>query len=75
MRHALDSRRNGPTAVLDAPLSAARNARVEKARTISVSPSDDELLEDAFGRPRVSALSALDDMTPHVRDIVEQNQK
>src|SRR5262245_42360538 len=75
MRHALDARRPGPTAVLDAPLSAARNARAEKARTISALPSDDELLEDAFGRPRVSALSALDDMTPHVRDIVDQNPK
>jgi anti-sigma factor RsiW len=75
MRHALDNRRNGPTAVLDAPLSAARNARAEKARTIAASPSDDELLEDSFGRPRVSALSALDDMTPHVRDIVDQSQK
>lgn len=71
MRHAIDTRRDGQAPILDARLTA----RAEKARPISVSPSDDELLEDAFGRPRVSALSALDDVTPHVRDMVDQNPK
>ncbi len=32
---------------------------------------DEELLSDAFARPRVSTLSALDDMTPHVRDLMD----
>lgn len=31
--------------------------------------NDEELLSDAFVRSRVSTLSALDDMTPHARDI------
>ena len=73
LRHSIDARRHVQTPVLDAPMTIAR-ARAEKTRAISVSPTDDELLEDAFGRPRVSALSALDDMTPHVRDIVDQNK-
>jgi anti-sigma factor RsiW len=34
----------------------------------STSLNDEELLSDAFARPRVRNLSALDDMTPHARD-------
>ena len=34
----------------------------------TTSEDDDELLTDAFARPRVSTLSALDEMTPRSRD-------
>jgi hypothetical protein len=62
--------------VIDSVMTTARNnAPQQILRPASAAPSDDELLEDAFGRPRVSALSALDDMTPHVRDMVDQNPK
>jgi anti-sigma factor RsiW len=70
MRHAFDGRRNGGP-VLDAPMTMARGARQEKQLRPSALPNDDELLEDAFARPRVSALGPLDDITPHVRDIVD----
>lgn len=36
---------------------------------VTNSQNDDELLSDAFARPRVSTLSALDEMTPHARDL------
>ena len=71
LRHAIGDR---PTAVLDPQTTVARNARPPQARAVPTVPSDDELLEDAFGRPRVSALSPLDEMTPHVRDLVDQNK-
>ena len=45
--------------------------RAEGLTPASTSPSDDELLSDAFAHPRVSTLSALDDMTPHARDVVK----
>jgi len=64
--------------VLDAPITVARGPRATNQMRPVVPASqsdDDELLEDAFGRPRVRALSALDDMTPHVRDIVDQLPK
>jgi hypothetical protein len=35
---------------------------------VQTSEDDDELLTDAFARPRVSTLSALDEMTPRSRD-------
>lgn len=35
---------------------------------VQTSQDDDELLTDAFARPRVSTLSALDEMTPRSRD-------
>ena len=71
MRHAIDARRNGQSPILDAPLTA----RAEKpGRPVASSQSDDELLEEGFARPLVTALSPLDNMTPHVRDIVDQNK-
>ena len=44
--------------------------RVEKLPAESTPVNDEELLSDAFSRSHVSTLSALDDMTPHARDIV-----
>ncbi len=44
--------------------------RVEKIPVASTPVNDEELLSDAFSRSHVSTLSALDDMTPHARDIV-----
>ena len=32
--------------------------------------NDEDVLSEAFARPRISTLSALDDMTPHARDTV-----
>ena len=69
-RHAIDGRSNvtsdpqfnGPTAA----------ARASDIKPVSNSQNDDELLSyDGFSRPRVSTLSALDDMTPHARDLVD----
>lgn len=46
-----------------------KTAEIAKDLTpASTSPSDDELLSDAFTSPKVKNLSALDDMTPHARD-------
>ena len=42
--------------------------RAEELTPVSTSINDDELLSDAFAQPRVSTLSALDEMTPHARD-------
>ncbi len=74
MRHAIDARRNGQVLVME----TQRTARAEQPHVLSAAPGtsgpigDDELLDDAFARPRVSALTALDNMTPHVRDLVDQ---
>jgi hypothetical protein len=40
----------------------------EQHKPVQTSDDDDELLTDAFARPRVSTLSALDEMTPRSRD-------
>ena len=40
----------------------------EQHKPVQTSEDDDELLTDAFARPRVSTLSALDEMTPRSRD-------
>jgi hypothetical protein len=39
-------------------------------RPETTSPNEEDLMSEAFGRPRISTLSALDDMTPHARDSV-----
>ena len=77
LRRAIVGRPGVQTPVLDAPIVARGPRATNQLRpVVSASQSDDdELLEDAFGRPRVRALSALDDMTPHVRDIVDQLPK
>lgn len=69
LRHALSERRGTEERVFTSPAATARASQIHPAST---SQNDDELLSDAFARPRVSTLSALDDMTPHVRDIVDQ---
>jgi hypothetical protein len=54
------------TPPLTTPDAAARARGLTPA---SVTPSDDELLSDALFSPRVKDLRALDDMTPHVKDL------
>jgi hypothetical protein len=49
--------------------SPEATARAKRLQPLANSQNDDELLSDDFA-PHVSALSALDDMTPHVRDII-----
>jgi len=44
--------------------------RVKEITPASNSINEDELLSDAFDRPKLTTLSALDDMTPHARDRV-----
>jgi hypothetical protein len=43
--------------------------RAKELTPVSTSINDEELLTDSIIRPRVSTLSALDDMTPHARDL------
>jgi hypothetical protein len=50
--------------------SPEATARAKSLQPLANSQNDDELLSDDFSRPNVSALSALDDMTPHVRDVI-----
>ncbi len=52
---------------LTAPQATSRAQ--ELTPPVANSQNDDELLSDAFARPRVSTLSALDEMTPHARDL------
>lgn len=54
--------------VFSAPEATARAGHLQP---ISTSMNDDELLSDVLASPRVRTLTALDDMTPHVRDIVD----
>jgi hypothetical protein len=54
------------------PLTAAKaETRASELTPESTSQNEDELLSDAFAQPRVSTLSALDEMTPHARDVVK----
>jgi hypothetical protein len=62
---ALIRQQAAPNAHFNAPASAAIAKDLTPAST---SLKDEELLSDAFVRPRVRDLSALDDMTPHARD-------
>jgi hypothetical protein len=54
------------SAHLTAPETVKRATELTPA---SPSINDEELLSDAFVRSRVSTLNALDDMTPHARDL------
>ena len=47
---------------------ADTKAIAESLSPSPTTPGDEDLLSDAFTRPRVSTLSALDEMTPHARD-------
>lgn len=54
------------------PLTAQKaEVRAQELTPASTSHNEDELLSDAFVQPRVSTLSALDEMTPHARDVVK----
>ena len=57
------------TTVRPQPLTEPRAERraIELTPTSAAHP-DDELLSDILAQPRVSTLSALDEMTPHARD-------
>jgi hypothetical protein len=58
-------------AIVAAPLTLPKT--IERAAEIPAATTplnDEELLSDSFARSHVSALSALDDMTPHARDTV-----
>jgi len=57
------------------PVLTASDAReLSHEIVFTTSQSDDELLSDAFTRSHQGALGALDDMTPHVRDIVDTSK-
>jgi hypothetical protein len=51
-----------------APLTQAKSEQIAKEIAPSTAPINDELFSDTFARSHVPSLSALDDMTPHVRD-------
>jgi hypothetical protein len=73
LRNSFDRERMPSSAShLTAPKATARAVEIKDAATPS--QSDEELLSDAFARPRVSTLSALDDMTPHARDLVDRSR-
>ena len=60
----------GPTAQpqLTAPQA---ETRAKELTPVATSHNEEDLLSDAFAQPRVSTLSALDEMTPHARDVVK----
>jgi len=68
-------RQLGPPRVITTPppLTAPQAAeRANEITTESTAANEDELLLDAFAqRPRVTTLSALDELTPHARDNVK----
>jgi hypothetical protein len=66
LRHAIQPSRQTPRMTTDQAIFRAR-----EIAPVSTSQNDDVLLSDSFSRPRVSTLSALDDMTPHVRDLMD----
>jgi hypothetical protein len=45
-------------------------ARMKTIKPKSLSVEDADFLSDSFGEPRVSDLRAIDDLTPHIRDMV-----
>ena len=45
--------------------------RAKELTPVATSHNEEDLLSDAFAQPRVSTLSALDEMTPHARDVVK----
>ncbi len=50
--------------------SPVATERANQLKPVANSQNDDEFLSDDFARPQVKTLSALDDLTPHVRDVV-----
>jgi hypothetical protein len=63
-------REGPPQAAIATPHLSVPEAeiRAKELTPVSTSLEDDELFTDAFRRPRVSTLSALDDMTPTARN-------
>ena len=59
--------------IVQQPLTAPQaTERANEITTESAAANEDELLLDAFAqRPRVTTLSALDELTPHARDVVK----
>ena len=52
------------------PLTAPRaQTRATELTTAATAHPEDDLLSDVLAQPRVSTLSALDEMTPHARDM------
>jgi hypothetical protein len=49
-------------------LTKADTKAIAESLTPTPTSGDEDLLSDVFTRPRVSTLSALDEMTPHARD-------
>jgi hypothetical protein len=74
LRNAIDRQHRAAASEpqLTARQAAARSSDINPVMTSQSPLGDEELLSDAFARPRVSTLSALDDMTPHVRDLVDR---
>jgi len=68
LRNAIDRQHR---AAASEPQLTARSGEINPVMTSQSPLGDEELLSDAFARPRVSTLSALDDMTPHVRDLMD----
>ena len=61
-----------PTLASAPPLTTPKAEERAKVLTSEASAHPDEdPLSDAFARPRLSTLSALDEMTPHARDVVK----
>ena len=72
LRNAIDATRT-PVAVVAVPPQLTNTDAQKRAidiTTESATLNDDDLLSDALAQPRVTTLSALDDMTPHARDVV-----
>jgi hypothetical protein len=69
-RHTLTIDRN-PVAITAGTHAAASTSRANGVLPVSATISDEDLLmgSDALARPRVPALGALDDLTPHARDL------
>jgi hypothetical protein len=58
------------TVVATAPtqLTGPETVQIAKDLTPESTLNDEDVLSEAFSRPRISTLSALDDITPHARD-------
>jgi hypothetical protein len=70
LRNALD--RSKPQVAMAIPTQLTNSEakqRAEELTTESALLHEEELLSGALSRPRVGTLTALDDMTPHARDI------
>jgi len=64
-----------PPATASAPPPLTEPQAAERAKELTpelTSHNEEELLSsEAFSRPRVKTLSAIDEMTPHARDVVK----